>query len=246
MIPASTSTLRQTWRAAHAGGAQHAELADPLPAVHRERVRDPEPGDHDGREGQQVEQPEHAVQRVADAPGDARDRGGGQGQLRREVVRPRGRRRPRRAGLVADDPGVGALDGEAADGVRPADQQRPRRRRPGTNARRGRRPRARPARRRSPTTMNPRPPRPSGGPRDGQDHRPARVDRRQRGRPVAAGERQPAVRREVGAADRDGVEAGAVEGEVERRDRRRPRHAVDRRDLAVRSRRCRSAPARWP
>ena len=64
-----------------------------------------------------------------------------------------------------------------------------------------------------------------------QDHRPAGVDRRQRGRPVAGGERQPAVRREVGAADRDGVEAGAVEGEVERRDRRRPGHAVDRRDL---------------
>ena len=64
-----------------------------------------------------------------------------------------------------------------------------------------------------------------------QDHRPARVDRRQRSRPVAGEERQPAVRVEVGAADRDGVEAGAVEGEVERRDRRRPRHAVDRRDL---------------
>ena len=57
---------------------------------------------------------------------------------------------------------------------------------------------------------------------------------------------EPAVRREVGAADRDGVEAGAVEGEVERRDRRRPGHAVDRRDLRSVAVARRSAPARSP
>ena len=39
-IPASTSTLRQTWRRLMPGGAQHAQLADPLPGVHRERVDD--------------------------------------------------------------------------------------------------------------------------------------------------------------------------------------------------------------
>ena len=62
----------------------------------------PEPGDHDGREGQRVEQAEYAVQRVADAPGDARDRGGGQGELRREVVNC-GRGDGRAPGQVADD-----------------------------------------------------------------------------------------------------------------------------------------------
>ena len=66
-----------------------------------------------------------------------------------------------------------------------------------------------------------------------QDHRPAGIDRGQRRRAVAGGERQAAVGREVGAADRRRVEARALPGEVERRDRRRPRDPVDRLDLAL-------------
>ena len=51
--------------ARHPGRAQDADLADPLEDVHRERVDDPERRDDDGHQRQDVEQAEHAIERLA-------------------------------------------------------------------------------------------------------------------------------------------------------------------------------------
>ena len=108
-IPASTSTLRQTWRRL-------------MPAARRtpsSRMRSqlsiesvltmPKPGDDDGGERQQVEQPEHAVQRVADCALRRARPGRRSGPAAAARSCDRGRGGGGAAGPIADDVGVGAV-----------------------------------------------------------------------------------------------------------------------------------------
>ena len=61
-------------RPGHPGGAQDADLADPLVHVHRQRVHDAEGGHDDRHERQRVEQPEDPGEGRVDRPGDPVDR----------------------------------------------------------------------------------------------------------------------------------------------------------------------------
>ena len=231
---------------AHAGGPQDAELADSLPGVHRERVDDAEAGDDDGGERQQVEQAEHAVERVAAAPrrrarpGRRSARAGWRGRRRRPMAaaawpgRTGSRRRPRRAR-------------RAVEGIRPADQRRlagPARE---TSGRRSRPPLSSTGPVAVATTIDvAHPDAHALGPRRGRITAPPASIAAEGGVPVARCKREPAVGREVGAADRDRVQARAREREVERGDRasRAPRRRSPR--SRARSRRPRPATARSP
>ena len=219
----------------HPGRPQHADLADPLEDVHRERVDDAQRGDDDRDDRQRVEQPEDSAERGIDGARDTIERIGFEGQ------------RPGR--LLAAEAGHPPR-GPARSGSR----RRPRRRRrAGSSRRSSRRAPPRPPRpgsvrsaiaatRRSsdlplPSVIEKMLPTPSfsrSASARGQDRPASLVERGQRILAVAGQDPQPPVLEEVLSDDGRGVRPDALERHLERGDRADAGDAVDRGELVDR------------
>ena len=231
-IPASTTTVRRTWRRRHSGRPQHAELADPLEDVHRERVDDAERGDDDGDDRQGVEQAEDPAEGDVDGARDAARAASARGPTPWRARRPSAGRRPR--GRARSGPRARRRRRRRATPSRPSSRRgSSRRRSPAASARRCRRPAAAgPGRRRSRGRAPTRRSRSSrvGEAPAGRSTKPPSSRALSAVGPVAGDEPQPAVGEEVRAHDRRRVRPDAAHRDVERGDRADPGDAVDRGD----------------